>query len=145
MIVSHKDCEGLRQVPSITSIDLSENYIEFADDLVEFFFEFQHFLCFYFKGNPAIRKIRMYRKTMINGMKGLVFLDDRPVKPLDRLAAEAWAEGGTEKETEVRKKFLEEERAKMRSYLVKTRELEEEARKHRNLQIALIKADVKEK
>ena len=145
MIVSHKDCEGLRDVPTITSIDLSHNYIEYKDDILDFFFEFQHFLCFYFKDNPAIRKIKMYRKTLINGLKNLVYLDERPVKEIDRLAAVAYAEGGFEKEKEVRKKYMDAQINRMRTHTQRTRELEEEGRKHRAKQIEMIKADTKAK
>lgn len=143
MIVNYKDCEGLRDVPTITSIDLSFNYIEYDDELLNFFFEFQQFLCFYFKNNPALRKIKMYRKTLINGFKNLLYLDDRPVKELDRLAAQAWAEGGVEKETEVRKAYMEAQINRMRTHTQKTREVEEEGRRHRARQLELIKADTK--
>ena len=143
MIVNYKDCEGLRDVPTITSIDLSFNYIEYDDEILNFFFEFQQFLCFYFKNNPALRKIKMYRKTLINGFKNLLYLDDRPVKELDRLAAQAWAEGGVEKETEVRKAYMEAQINRMRTHTQKTREVEEEGRRHRARQLELIKADTK--
>jgi dynein assembly factor 1, axonemal len=69
MIVDYRDCKGLKDCPSLTSVDLQDNYIEYDEGILEFFFQFQNWLWFYFKGNPAIRKIKMYRKTFINGMK----------------------------------------------------------------------------
>ena len=41
-------------------------------------------------GNPILKKIRLYRKTMILKCKNLKYLDDRPVFPKDRACAEAW-------------------------------------------------------
>lgn len=87
----------------------------------------------------------MYRKYMVNGLKNLLYLDDRPVKPIDRLCAEAFVEGGRDKEFEVRKEFLEAERNKMRENVRRTREIEEAAKKTRQLQIESIKKDVRDR
>ena len=39
-------------------------------------------------GNPVIRKISGYRKTLICRLKNLTYLDDRPVFEEERLTAE---------------------------------------------------------
>lgn len=79
---------------------------------------------------------------MINGLKNLLYLDDKPVKELDRLAAEAYMTGGREAEQEVRKQYLESERQRIRSYVKRNSELEEEAKKKKQLQIESIKRDI---
>jgi len=47
----------------------------------------------------------MYRKRLTAGMKSLHYLDDRPVFESERIAADAWAEGGVEAEKEARQKY----------------------------------------
>lgn len=64
-------------------------------------------MCLYLKGNPCVRKISMYRKSLTAGMKNLHYLDDRPVFDYERLAADAWAEGGVEAEKEARRIYAE--------------------------------------
>lgn len=145
MIEEYQNCAGLKDCPSLTSVDLSSNYIEYDDGFLPFLFKFQNLLCFYFKGNPAIRKVKMYRKVLINGLKKLVYLDERPVKKIDRLAAQAWAEGGFELENQVRKEILEEEHKKNVSFVKNNQKLQEEYEKYRAIKIANIKADTKEK
>lgn len=59
----------------------------------------------YLKGNPCVRKISLYRKRLTAGMKNLHYLDDRPVFDIERIAANAWAEGGAEAEKEAREVY----------------------------------------
>ena len=62
MIIDYKDCRGLEECKSLTSVNLSENKIEYDDRLLDFFFQFQNFIYFNFEKNPARSKIHMYRK-----------------------------------------------------------------------------------
>jgi dynein assembly factor 1, axonemal len=87
-----KDCNAL------TSIDLSNNIIDVTEGIVEFFGECQNILCLYLKGNPCVRKISMYRKRLTVILKNLQYLDDRPVFEIERIAANAWSQGGAEAE-----------------------------------------------
>ena len=64
------------------------------------------------QGNEVCKKIKNYRKTMIAKLPGLKYLDDRPVFPEDRRAAEAFSRGGFEeerKERDLMKKEKEDE------------------------------------
>lgn len=58
--------------------------------------------------NPVIPKIKNYRRTMIQGIKSLTYLDDRPVFEKERLAVEAWFAGGPEAEIEERQRQRQE-------------------------------------
>ena len=41
-------------------------------------------------GNPLIRHVKSYRNNTIASCLNLTYLDDRPVFPVDRAAAEVW-------------------------------------------------------
>lgn len=45
---------------------------------------------------------------MIANIKNLTYLDDRPVKPIDRVGAEAYMEGGNQAEIQARRKYSQE-------------------------------------
>ena len=49
--------EGLRECPSITVLDVSNNYIEYEDGMLDFMTSFKQMTTCYYKGNPAMRKI----------------------------------------------------------------------------------------
>ncbi|OEH78622.1 leucine rich repeat-containing protein [Cyclospora cayetanensis] len=55
----------------------------------------------YLMGNPIIKQVMQYRRTMIANLPTLRYLDDRPVKEEDREAAIAWFRGGWEEEKKV--------------------------------------------
>jgi len=54
----------------------------------------------YLKGNPIVNKMERYRKNAITRLVSLHYLDDRPITSEERLATEAWAQGGNEAERE---------------------------------------------
>jgi len=56
----------------------------------------------YLQGNGCTSKIRNYRKTVIDRIPSLKYLDDRPVFADDRRNAEAFARGGMEEERKER-------------------------------------------
>eukprot|EP00490_Sorites_sp_Unknown_P018407 CAMPEP_0114668024 /NCGR_PEP_ID=MMETSP0191-20121206/35579_1 /TAXON_ID=126664 /ORGANISM="Sorites sp." /LENGTH=195 /DNA_ID=CAMNT_0001920123 /DNA_START=270 /DNA_END=857 /DNA_ORIENTATION=+ len=66
----------------------------------------------YLKGNPCAKKIPNYRKGITAVCENLKYLDDRPVFPEDRRAAEAFNRGGLEEERAERRRIKEEESAK---------------------------------
>lgn len=78
----------------------------------------------YLKGNGIIKTIQHYRKTLINRLKNLTYLDDRPVDEADRLGSEAFFRGGLEAERQVR-----EECRRMKDTGYKIRKMEEDKEK----------------
>lgn len=78
----------------------------------------------YLKGNEIIKNIKHYRKTLINKLKLLTYLDDRPVDEADRLGSEAFFRGGLEDERKVR-----EECRRMKDTGYKIRKMEEDKEK----------------
>ncbi len=59
----------------------------------------------YLKGNPVIRNIPNYRKTMIKNIDNLTYLDERPVNDGDRIAVMAFFSGGLEEERKAREEY----------------------------------------
>ncbi|CDW73343.1 leucine rich repeat family protein [Stylonychia lemnae] len=96
------DLEGLLECPSLTVLDISDNYIEDPAILPEILEKLPNLAVLYLQGNPVVKKIRNYRKTLIARIPTLKYLDDRPVFDEDRRYAEAFARGGLDEERKER-------------------------------------------
>jgi len=92
---------GLKECPSISVLDLSENQIE-DGALVDLLVLLPNLKVLYLQGNPVCGRIPQYRKTLIARVKTLTYLDERPVSDEERRLAEAWLEGGLEAEKKER-------------------------------------------
>ena len=116
----------LRNCPALTCVDLQQNKIDGdPEEMVRLFASVPKLACLYLQGNPIVSSLRQYRKRMISEIPGLAYLDDRPVFPLERLCAEAWAKGGLDAEKAARKEYKDAEEAKQRrdhEYLTEVRE-----------------------
>ena len=97
------DVMGLLEIPTLSVLDLSENNIDDEAIVDEVLVKMPELKVLYLKGNPVCKKIKFYKKSLISRIKTLRYLDDSPVFPEDRRYAEAWAQGGLEKEREERK------------------------------------------
>lgn len=99
-------CE-LRTLPGLANIDVSHNVIKAESDVVEFWAEMVDTLrVLRYHGNPGVRNVEHYRKRMINALPQLGYLDERPVKPVERLSCSAWAEGGMEAMHKAKEEFF---------------------------------------
>jgi dynein assembly factor 1, axonemal len=103
-----EDVLGLLECPSLTCVDISDNYIDDEAVLPEIWAKLPKIAVIYMQGNPCTKKIKNYRKTMITNIPTLKYLDDRPVFDDDRQFAEAWARGGLEEERKEREKVRKE-------------------------------------
>ncbi|XP_023023406.2 uncharacterized protein [Leptinotarsa decemlineata] len=127
-----EDFEHLAQLLELSVLDLSNNHIE--DQLiVEVLSRMPGLRVLNLMGNPVIRKIPAYRKTMILSCKNLQYLDDRPVFPRDRACAEAWERGGMTEENAERQRWINRERQKIMDSVnaliaIRDRHLEERRR-----------------
>ena len=89
-INSREGIENLLQTPSLQTVDLQHNKIE-DPSIVDIFAQMPDLRVLYLMGNPAVRKIKNYRKTLIAKCPQLKYLDDRPVFDDERRRTNAWA------------------------------------------------------
>lgn len=116
-ITTLEDVELLRECPSVHVLELSKCKIE-DPAVIDVFESMPNLKLLKLDGNPVVRKIPGYRKTLICRLKKLTYLDDRPVFEEERQTAEAWGRGGVEAEKTERarqrqlKKMKEDQRHK---------------------------------
>mmetsp|Transcript_35199 Transcript_35199/g.80314 ORF Transcript_35199/g.80314 Transcript_35199/m.80314 type:complete len:540 (-) Transcript_35199:97-1716(-) len=96
-LVTADDVKLLVECPSISCLDLSNNKLE-DPEIVEILESMPNLRVLQLNGNPVVRKITSYRKTIVSRLKNLQYLDDRPVFEDERRCTNAWAVGGAEAE-----------------------------------------------
>lgn len=84
------DVRHILEIPSLQTIDLQHNKIEDAG-IVDILAQLPDLRVIYLMGNPCVKNIRNYRKTIVAKCKALKYLDDRPVFDEERRRTEAWA------------------------------------------------------
>ncbi|KPI93648.1 Dynein assembly factor 1, axonemal [Papilio xuthus] len=124
MLTTVGDLQHLATCKNLSVLDLSHNRLE--DPLiVDVLADMVVLKVLVLTGNPVVRNIPAYRKTLTLRLKELLNLDNRPVFPRDRACAEAWQRGGVQEEIAERKRWIAAEHEKtMKSvrYLIKMRE-----------------------
>jgi hypothetical protein len=88
-IVTAADIQELTELDSLQTIDLQHNKITDVD-ILDILSSLKDLRVLYLIGNPVIKNIRHYRKTVIAKCKTLRYLDDRPVFDDERRRVEAW-------------------------------------------------------
>ncbi|XP_018354200.1 PREDICTED: dynein assembly factor 1, axonemal homolog [Trachymyrmex septentrionalis] len=106
------DIEHLRLLHTLSILDISHNRIDTCD-IVDILGDMKSLRVVTLSGNPVLKQIKMYRKTMILKCKNLQYLDDRPVFPRDRACAEAWMRGGVDEEVAERNRWFQAEQKKI--------------------------------
>ncbi|XP_076649765.1 uncharacterized protein LOC143357272 [Halictus rubicundus] len=82
------DIEHLRLLERLSVLDVSHNRID-TEDVVNILGDMKQLRVVCLMGNPVVKTIKLYRKTMTLKCKNLTYLDDRPVFERDRACAEA--------------------------------------------------------
>jgi dynein assembly factor 1 len=106
--------DGVRhilEIPSLQTLDIQHNRINDIG-VVEIFAQMPDLRVLYLMGNPVVKDIKNYRKTIVYRCQKLTYLDDRPVFDEERRRVNAWGKvldnGGSAEEA------LEAEREELR-------------------------------
>ena len=83
------DIAHLAAVPSVTALDLADNQLR-DPAILDVLAAMPNLAVLYLSGNPVVKDIPHYRKTVVSRCCGLQYLDDRPVFPEERERCEAW-------------------------------------------------------
>jgi dynein assembly factor 1 len=84
------DIAEIGALTALTTLDLSDNRLEDASAVLELAASLPHLAVLYLHGNPAVKALPHYRRTLVARCKALTYLDDRPVFPEERERCEAW-------------------------------------------------------
>jgi hypothetical protein len=81
--------ENVLKLPMLQTLDIQHNKID-DEAVVDILEKVPDLRVVYLQGNPVVKKIPHYRKTLIFKLKQLKYLDDRPVFDDERRRCEAW-------------------------------------------------------
>ena len=83
------DVSHILGIPSLQTLDIQHNKIDDIS-IVDILAQMPDLRVLYLMGNPVVKNIKHYRKTIIGKCKALRYLDDRPVFDEERRRVEAW-------------------------------------------------------
>ncbi len=124
---SRQDLEGLLACPELSIVDLSANQLT-DPDVLDVLAEIPDLRVLNLMGNEVTKAIPDYRKTVLNRIKTLTYLDDKPVFEDERRCVNAWGVGGREAEVKERAAIKDEAKERDRRNMMAFHAMVEEAR-----------------
>ena len=107
-LVSVESIAHLAECTALTNVDVSANKL--ADPaILDVFSRCDNIVALKLEGNPASSNTKNFRKTALNALPGVRYLD-RPVEERERAIAVAWAKGGKEAEMAARAAWSDREK-----------------------------------
>ena len=85
------DIAHVLEIPSLQTLDIQHNKIDDVG-IVDIVAQMPDLKVLYLMGNPVVKSIKHYRKTLVGRCKSLKYLDDRPVFDEERRRVDAWYE-----------------------------------------------------
>lgn len=116
-IESFEDVVGLLCYKNLAVLDLSNNQIKDGEMLLLILERMTNLSSLKLSGNPLVRSLRRYRKTVVGRCRNLLHLDDRPIFEDERRMVNAWTDGGDAAEERERLVIKAEKEAKERKRL----------------------------
>lgn len=129
-ITTVSDIEHLTECKHLSVLDLSQNYLS-DPAILDVLEKMPCLKVLYLKGNPLVKTLKNFRKTVISRCKQLTYLDDRPIFEDERRTADAWGNGGTDAEKKERDVISEEKKRKEREQFEWFGSILEKARKEK--------------
>ena len=125
--ISGPECiDALKQLKKLQIIQLADNKMEDPES-IDVFESLPDLRVIHLSGNPIVKKIPMYRRTIISKNKELKCLDDTLITPEERRTVEAWARGGKEEERAERIRINDEKKEESRLGMLDFRRMQREA------------------
>lgn len=119
-----EDIEELISIPSLSVLDIQHNKIDDVNCLSHLE-SMPNLKVLYLQGNPVVKKIKHYRKSIISKCKYLTYLDDRPIFDDEKRRVRVWAKTMNETNGDLNK-ALEAERKEI-EVIREEKRLKEEA------------------
>jgi len=122
-LTSSEDLEHILKIPSLMTLDVQHNRINDVQ-ILNILSQLPDLRVLYLMGNPVVKLIKYYRKTIIASCPNLKYLDDRPIFVDERRRVNRWKK--VYDETNNYDKALEAERDEINLIRDEKRALEQE-------------------
>lgn len=136
--------EPLKQLPSLNILDISSNLITNHETVIPFFAGMPGIISLQALNNPYCKNIRQARRNLILVMPNLFYFDNRPVEEVDRLATEAWKEGGIEAERAVRVEYFAAKHRRFNEAVLKGAGMTDEKKEARSVAFCKMTEELRE-
>lgn len=103
------DIKALLDFKQLAILDITSNELEDGEDVLSILEKIPTLKSLRMSGNPFVRKMSNYRRTVLSRCTALMHLDDRPVFADERRLVTAWTRGGSEEEKKERALLKKEE------------------------------------